>query len=41
MEEQVQTYISAGKHEAAARLQEQMLLLQVSNIWYWLLTKGG
>jgi hypothetical protein len=30
MEEQVKTYTCAGKHEAAARLQEQMLLLQVS-----------
>ncbi|XP_021932648.1 dystrophin-like [Zootermopsis nevadensis] len=28
MKEQVLTYTSAGKHEAAARLQEQMLLLQ-------------
>ncbi|XP_069695333.1 dystrophin, isoforms A/C/F/G/H isoform X7 [Periplaneta americana] len=28
MEEQVKTYTSAGKHEAAARLQEQMVLLQ-------------
>ncbi|XP_049782226.1 dystrophin, isoforms A/C/F/G/H-like, partial [Schistocerca cancellata] len=28
MEEQVRTYHEAGKHEAAARLQEQMLLLQ-------------
>ncbi|XP_033609096.1 dystrophin, isoforms A/C/F/G/H isoform X6 [Cryptotermes secundus] len=28
MEEQVKTYSSAGKYEAAARLQEQMLLLQ-------------
>ena len=30
MEEQVKTYNSAGKHEAAARLQEQMILLQVN-----------
>lgn len=30
MEEQVEVYRSAGKHEAAARLQEQMVLLQVS-----------
>nr|CAD7573370.1 unnamed protein product [Timema californicum] len=28
MEEQVNTYKGAGKHEAAARLQEQMILLQ-------------
>ncbi|PSN39418.1 hypothetical protein C0J52_22771 [Blattella germanica] len=28
MEDQVKTYTSAGKHEAAARLQEQMILLQ-------------
>ncbi|PSN29971.1 hypothetical protein C0J52_24408 [Blattella germanica] len=28
MEDQVKTYASAGKHEAAARLQEQMILLQ-------------
>jgi hypothetical protein len=35
MKEQVLTYTSAGKHEAAARLQEQMLLLQVSHVWYW------
>jgi hypothetical protein len=33
MEEQVKTYSSAGKHEAASRLQEQMLLLQVSHIY--------
>jgi len=33
MEEQVKTYTSAGKHEAAARLQDQMLLLQVSLLY--------
>jgi hypothetical protein len=33
MEEQVKTYSSAGKYEAASRLQEQMLLLQVSHIY--------
>jgi hypothetical protein len=33
MKEQVKTYSSAGKYEAAARLQEQMLLLQVSHIY--------
>jgi hypothetical protein len=33
MEEQVKTYSSAGKYEAASRLQEQMLLLQVSRIY--------
>ena len=33
MEEQVKTYTSAGKHEAADRLQDQMLLLQVSLLY--------
>lgn len=33
MEEQVCSYRAAGKLEAAARLQEQMVLLQV--IYFW------
>lgn len=32
MEEQVKNYRAAGKLEAAARLQDQMILLQVSAI---------
>ncbi|CAG2056213.1 unnamed protein product, partial [Timema podura] len=39
MEEQVNTYKGAGKHEAAARLQEQMILLQVQTTTSYILSQ--